>query len=224
MAEFLDSSALRVATYGVVALLAAWWGVRERRWITAHGVDWWPFYWFLSAILLAVMGVGRAGALGDLVSEFGREQARSEGWYDTRRTFQTIVVVAVAAVWMIGVAVAVLRVPPRRRRYLAHIVVFSAIIAFAAIRLVSLHQVDAVLYRRDIGGVRIVSILELVMLIAATVVMITTARFSPDANPTESPEPDDQESSRLENVTDRDGSGRRVRSGGRRRAMPGDRR
>jgi hypothetical protein len=98
MAELLDSSALRVATYGVVALLATWWGVRERRGIAAHGVDWWPFYWFLSAILLVVMGVGRAGALGDLVSEFGREQARSGGWYDTRRTVQAAVVIAVAVV------------------------------------------------------------------------------------------------------------------------------
>jgi hypothetical protein len=200
MAEFLDSSALRVVTYGVVALLAAWWGIRERRTIAAHGVDWWPFYWFLSAILLLVMGAGRVGGLGDLVSEFGREQARSGGWYDTRRNVQAVVVIGVAVAWFIGVAVAVLRVPPRRRRYLPHIVVLSTIIAFAAIRLVSLHQVDTVLYRRDVAGVRIVSIAELFMLVAATVVMITTARFSHDAKPADSPEPDDQESSRLENA------------------------
>jgi hypothetical protein len=177
MAEFIDSSALRVATDGVVALLAAWWGIRERREIAAHGVDWWPFYWFLSASLLVVMGIGRIGGLGDLVSEFGREQARSGGWYETRRTVQAVVVIAVAVVWFWGVAVAVLRVPPRRRRYLPHIVALSTLIAFAAIRLVSFHQVDTVLYRRDVAGVRIVAIAELFMLAATTLVMITTARF-----------------------------------------------
>jgi hypothetical protein len=98
------------------------------------------------------------------------------------------------------VAVSLKNKPPRRRRYLAHIVALSAIIAFAAIRLVSLHQVDSVLYRRDIGGVRIVSIVELLMLVAATVVMITTARFSPDPGPTGSPGPDGRSPSRLEQV------------------------
>lgn len=183
MAEFLDSNALRVVAYGVVALLAAWWGVRERRTIAARHVDWWPFYWFLSAALLVVMGAGRVGGLGDLVSDFGREQARSGGWYDTRRTMQAAAVITVAVVWLIGVAVAILRVPPRRRRYLPHVVVLSTIIAFAAIRLVSLHQVDSVLYRRDFAGVRIVSIAELFMLTAATVVMIATARFPHDPEP-----------------------------------------
>jgi hypothetical protein len=174
MAEFIDSGALRVATYGVVALLAAWWGVRERREIAATGVDWWPFYWFLSASLLVVMGIGRV--VGDLVADFGRDQARSGGWYEARRALQAVVI-AVALVWFVGVAVAVLRVPPRRRRYLPHIVALSTLIAFAAIRLVSLHQVDTVLYRRDVAGVRIVAIADLFMLAATALVMITTARF-----------------------------------------------
>ncbi len=198
MADFIDSSALRVATYGVVALLAAWWGVRERRGIAAHGVDWWPFYWFLSASLVAVMGIGRIGGLGDLVSEFGREQARSGGWYETRRTVQAAVVIVVAVVWLVGVTVAVLRVPPRRRRYLPHIVAFSTLIAFAAIRLVSLHQVDTVLYRRDVAGVRIVAIVELLLLVATTLVMIATARFPSDPQPSGSPVPDDRQPSELE--------------------------
>jgi hypothetical protein len=177
VAEFIDSSALRVATYGVVALLAAWWGIRERREIAAHGVDWWPFYWFLSASLLVVMGIGRiGGSVTSSASSVGNRRVRG-GWYETRRTVQAAVVIVVAVVWFVGVAVAVLRVPPRRRRYLPHIVALSTLIAFAAIRLVSLHQVDTVLYRRDVAGVRIVAIAELSMLAATTLVMITTARF-----------------------------------------------
>lgn len=177
MVDLLDSNALRVVAYGLVALLAVSWGVRERRWIAVHHVDWWPFYWFMSAALLVVIGVGRAGALGDLISEIGREQARSNGWYDTRRSLQAAVVIAVAVVWFLGVAVAVLRVPPRRRRYLPHVILLSTIIAFAAIRLVSLHQIDTVLYRRDVAGVRIVALVELSLLAATALVTVTTARF-----------------------------------------------
>jgi hypothetical protein len=183
MAEFVDSSALRLAGYAMVAALSLWWGVRERRSTAAHGLDWWPGYWFMSAALLATMGIGRAGALGDLLGEFGREQARESGWYDTRRTVQVVVVVAVAVVWLIGVVVAVLRVPPRRRRYLPHVIVLSTIIAFAAIRLVSLHHVDTVLYRRDLGGIRIVSIAELALLVAAVVAMAVWARFPSEPVP-----------------------------------------
>jgi hypothetical protein len=180
MVDVLDSSALRVVAYALVALLAFVWGVRERRWCAAHQSDWWPRYWFLSAALLVTMGIGRAGALGDVLSEIGREQARSSGWYDTRRTIQAAVVIAVALVWLVGVAIAVLRVPPRRRRYLPHVILMSAAIAFAAIRLVSLHQIDGLLYRRDLGGVRVVSLVELALLSAIAVVTVTTARFPSD--------------------------------------------
>jgi hypothetical protein len=175
--DLLDSGSLRVGAYGVVAVLAVWWGIRERRGVAALGVDWWPTYWFLSASVLVMMGVARAGAVGDLVGDIGREQARSSGWYDARRTFQAIGVVAVAVVWAIGVIVAIWRVPPRRRRYLPHVVAFSTVIAFAAVRIVSLHHLDAVLYRRDIGGVRIVAILELSLLASTVVAAFVTSRF-----------------------------------------------
>jgi hypothetical protein len=175
MVDLLNSNALRVVAYGLVALLAGSWGVRERRSIAMHNAEWWPFYWFMSTALLAVIGAGRA--FGDLISEIGREQARSNGWYDTRRTVQAAFVIAVVVVWLLGVVIAVLRVPPRRRRYLPHVILLSTIIAFAAIRLVSLHQIDTVLYRRDVAGVRIVALVELSLLVATALVTVTKARF-----------------------------------------------
>ena len=39
-------------------------------------------------------------------------------------------------------------------------IAISGLVCFAAIRLVSLHQVDTLLYRRDFGGVHIVAIVE----------------------------------------------------------------
>jgi hypothetical protein len=179
--DVLDSGWLRVGAYAVVAAQATLWGFRERRWVVARGFDWWPTYWFLSAIMLVTMGVARAGALGDLVSEIGRDQARSSGWYESRRTLQAAAVVVVAIVWAIGVLVAIWRVPPRRRRYLPHVLALSTVIAFAAVRIVSLHHVDTVLYRRDIGGVRIVAIAELTLLAVTLLAALTTSRFPPRA-------------------------------------------
>lgn len=184
MSDLLDSSTTRVVVYAIAALLAVWWGVRERRALSRRRVDWWPRYWFISAVLLAVLAVARASALGDVLGDLGRDQARSSGWYDTRRTVQALVVVAVAAVWAVGVFIAVLRVPPRRRRYLPHVVALSAIIAFAAIRLVSLHHIDTLLYRRDIASVRVVAIVELTLVAGSVALMVLTARITRTQSPT----------------------------------------
>lgn len=184
MTDVVDSSALRVVAYAGAALLAAVWGVREHRTMASRELDWWPRYWFMSSLLLVVLAAARASALGDLIGELGRDQARTSGWYDIRRTVQAAAVVVVAAVWTAGVFVAVIRVPPRRRRYLPHVIALSAIVAFAAIRLVSLHQVDTVLYRRELGDVRVVAIVELALIGCSIVLMAATARFPPHGRPT----------------------------------------
>lgn len=185
--DLLDSGWLRVGGYAAAAALAALWGRRERVGLASRDVDWWPTYWMMSALLLVIMGASRAGGLGDLVGEFGREQARSGGWYETRRAAQAIAVVGVSLAWLAGVIVAIWRVPPRRRRYLPHVVALSTVLAFAAIRIVSLHQIDTVLYRRDIGGVRIVAITELTLL--SLVMLITLAVRGFDGSPRSPDEP-----------------------------------
>lgn len=173
----LDSGSLRVVVYVVVAAVALVWGERERRSTAVERVDWWPPYWYTSALVLVSMALARAGSVGDLIGEIGRDQALETGWYDARRAIQAGLVVAVTVAWAIGVIVAVWRVPPRRRRYLPHAVALSAVIAFAAIRIVSLHQVDALLYRRDIAGVRIVAWTELILLAATALSGVLVARF-----------------------------------------------
>lgn len=178
--DILDSGSLRVLGYVIAAALALWWGVRERQSADAHREDWWPTYWFVSAALLIVMGLARAGGLGDLVGELGREQARSSGWYDTRRTAQAVAVVAVSIGWVVAVVVAILRVPPRRRRYLPHVIGLSGIVAFAAVRIVSLHHVDTLLYRRDVAGVRFVAMIEITLLLV-TIGATFLARLTPSS-------------------------------------------
>ncbi len=178
MAEILDSNAVRVLAYLVAGIvcLPVWWRERVQR--REERRDLWPLFWLLSAALLLVLAVGRIG-LGDLLSDLGRRTAREEGWYQTRRGLQAAVVGSVAAIWGIAVIVAIWRVPERRRRYLPAAVVLSGLVCFAAIRLVSLHHIDTLLYRRDIGGVRIVAVVEIIGVALFLVTVFLSQRRTP---------------------------------------------
>jgi hypothetical protein len=173
--DILDSGGLRVTSYLVVAAVALTWWRRERRHPELASRSWWPTYWLTSAVLAATMAAGRLSSLDEIFGELGREQARSGGWYDARRPLQVVAVVVVGTVWLVGVVIAIWRVPPRRRRYLPHAVVLSTVVGFALVRMISLHQIDAVLYRRDLGGVRIVSVVELTLLAVTALVGIASA-------------------------------------------------
>lgn len=175
--EIVDSGSFRFGMYLVVACVALWWGEHERRRMRVERHEWWPTYWYTSALLLATMALGRAGTIGDRIGEAGRSQAVEGGWYEAREAIQHGAVLAVTVVWAIGVIVAIWRVPPRRRRYLPHALAISALFAFAAIRIVSLHQVDTLLYRRDIGGIRFVALIELSLLAATVLAATIWSRF-----------------------------------------------
>jgi hypothetical protein len=175
--EFFDSGVTRDLGYLMAAALA---GVRfglEHRGLRPRPVSSWPVYWMLSAILLTFLGLSRATRVGGLIADVGRNQARSEGWYDARRTLQAAVVVVIAATWLIGVVIAVWRVPPRRRRYLPSVIMISALVAFAFVRVVSLHHIDALLYRRDVGGVRFVAVIELGLLAMTITTIVLVPRL-----------------------------------------------
>lgn len=178
MAELLDSNALRVLGYVFASIVCVLVGWLERRHARDGRRDLWPTFWFLSAGLLLVLAMGRVG-LGNLLSDLGRRTAREEGWYQTRRGLQAAVVGSVAAIWGVAVIVAIWRVPERRRRYLPAVVVLSGLVCFAAVRLVSLHHIDTLLYRRDIGGVRIVAVLETIGIGLFLLTVLVSQRQAP---------------------------------------------
>jgi hypothetical protein len=166
MPSWVGSNGFRVAAYAVAAaaaLAAAW---RERRRRRDHP-DLWPTFWFMTAAVLLAMAVARVIDLGSLASELGRSEARSQGWYDRRREIQAIVVGSLGGVWFVVEAVALWRVPARRRRYLPEAIVVFTLICFAGVRIVSLHQIDAVLYRREFAGVQRGAVLELTGIVLA---------------------------------------------------------
>lgn len=175
--EWLNSNGLRVAAYTLAsaAALLAW--SREAR--RGERVEVWPAFWLITAVTLGAMALGRALDLDALVTALGRSQSVAEGWYENRRRAQATVVGTIGVLWAAVVATALWRVPERRRRYLPAALVLFSLLCFAAIRLVSLHQVDAVLYRRDLAGVRIGSLAELagiVVVIVLSLLVVTRSQ------------------------------------------------
>jgi len=165
----MNSHWLRVIGYVALVVLAL--VARRRERARASEVDGvWPPFWLLTAGFLAVMALGRAGDIGSLLGDLGRGRAADSGWYETRRPVQAAVVVTLGAVWFITVSVACWRTPERRRRYLPMGLTVVTLAAYAAIRVVSLHHIDTLLYRREIADVRIGTVIEMTLLISAGLV------------------------------------------------------
>lgn len=158
-----DSNAIRISGYVLVAVLVLVARRREDRRVRgADGV--WPAFWTVTCLFLLAMALGRAVEAGDLISTLGRSAADDGGWYGSRRPVQAAILIGVGALWFVAVTVALWRTPERRRRYLPVGLMVVTLAAFAAGRLVSLHQVDSLLYRTNVVGVRVSTVAELTLL------------------------------------------------------------
>jgi len=188
LSDWLDSNWLRVLAYVVAAGIAFLAGQRE---LTARvrRPELWPTFWFLTGATLCVMALGRLGNVAEFVSDFGRRQARAEGWYEDRRFLQALAVGAVGFVWFSVVTVAIWRVPERRRRYLPMFVAVFSLLVFAAVRLVSLHHVDTILYRRPVVGVKIAALVELAGVVAGIAAAAWATRSADQVGRAREPRP-----------------------------------
>lgn len=161
----MDPDLLRLGAYGLAAVVCLQVGCRERS--EPPGLrppGRWPAFLFMTAAVLLVMAAGATGHVDDWITDIGRRRARAEGWYDQRRDLQALLVGSVGVIWAAVTAIAIWRVPERRRRYLASALVVFTLMCLAGVRLTSLHQVDAVLLRRQIAGMRIGLALEMALL------------------------------------------------------------
>ncbi|MEO8693043.1 MAG: hypothetical protein ABI658_05970 [Acidimicrobiales bacterium] len=169
MITLVNSNGLRTFGYLVAAAAAIVAGVREHRSRTVDSAAW-PAFWFVAGAILLTMAVARGSDIGGFLADAGRRSARSGGWYSRRRRFQENVVAALGAAMVIALAVAARWMPASRRRYLPEAFIVLALAVFAGVRLVSLHQVDALLYRRRVEGVKLDAVIELAGLGVAIVV------------------------------------------------------
>lgn len=167
----MNSHWARVIGYALLVALSFVALARERR--RASEVDGvWPPFWLWTAGFLAVMAVGRAGDIGSLLGDLGRGRAVDSGWYESRRPLQAAVVAALGVGWFVVVSVACWRTPERRRRYLPMGIMVVTLAAYAAIRVVSLHQVDGLLHRRELAGVRVGTVIESTLLLVTALVTL----------------------------------------------------
>ncbi len=169
----------QVMGYGMVAILATIAAFAEGAAPEqAHG-RLWRFSLLLAAILLLVLAVASYGDLSDVLTGFGRKQAYRAGWYDTRRGLQAGVVIALFATWCVSVLVSIYAVPSRRRSFLPAVIGLFTIWGFVAVRLVSYHDIDAVLYRRHLAGARMVAFGEVGLLVATAAAFVYGLARSP---------------------------------------------
>ena len=167
----MNSHWLRVLCYVLLVVLSLIARRRERaRAAEVDGV--WPPFWLLTAGFLAVMAIGRAGDIGSLLGDLGRGRGVDSGWYETRRPLQAAIVVALGAVWFVVVTIACWRTPERRRRYLPMGLMVVTLAAYAAIRVVSLHHIDTLLYRRELADVWVGTVIEMTLLVATGLVTL----------------------------------------------------
>ena len=184
MFSWLESNWLRAAGYAVVTAAAFLAGWRERRRAPVEA-DLWPAFWFITAGLFLAMVIGRAADLGGWVTRLGRSEALSQGWYRHRRPLQAVVVGSIGAVWLVSVVAALWKVPGRRRRYLPAAIVVGTLLCFVGIRLVSLHQIDGLLSRREFAGLKVGGVVELFGVSVATAITFWQPRpkFAHEAAP-----------------------------------------
>lgn len=183
MLEWADQNGIRLFAYVAVGVLSLLAGRREDR---SDPSTWRPF-WPMTAAVFFVMALGRAQGLAEWIIDQVRGEAYEAGWYDARRPLQAAVVLTVGGAWLISVGIACWRIPERRRRYLPMTVMVLTAGAYVAVRTVSLHQVDSLLYRREVLDMRVGTLFEYLLLAASAVCTSWTPQPAPDTAAAASP-------------------------------------
>ena len=172
MLEAFNSNTWVVAAYLLAAALACLTGLSERSAKQAHqNATLLPAFWFLTSVLFLSIAIAGAGELGKTLTGFARSGAYADGWYESRGSLQVVIVAVISLLWAILTLLALWRIPERRRRYLPMTLATATLMCFSAIRLVSLHQVDTLLYRRSVEGLRVGVIIELLLVTVAAVII-----------------------------------------------------
>jgi hypothetical protein len=117
--------------------------------------------WLLLAALLAVLGVNKQFDLQTAFTELGRIIAHHQGWYESRRIVQKIVILVVGVVALGGVVVTSWLNRGSSRPTRIAIAGACFIVAFVVVRATSHHRFDRILRWALLGWFRVNWLLEL---------------------------------------------------------------
>jgi hypothetical protein len=108
-------------------------------------------FWLLVCLAMVLLGINRQFDLISLLTEVGRDIARVQGWYDHRQTVQAYGLLGLASTGCAGMLIVCIWFRHIVRRILGALIGVSFLAAPAAIRAVSLHQVDQWLGRAPVA-------------------------------------------------------------------------
>lgn len=131
--------------------------------------------WAGLALVLASLSFFTITDLGPLLMDDVRQEARSEGWYMSRRPMQARVILGILVAAILGYGTLLVRLGDNRRNYLLPVTASAYLLALNAIRLVSLHQVDAVMGKR-VGWLTFGAVLQVVGLTLTGVALLQGMR------------------------------------------------
>ena len=108
--------------------------------------------WRMLGFALALLGINKQLDLQSLLTQIGRDFARSGHWYDQRREFQQIFVGVIAFASVSGAITAALFFRNRSRAFRLASIGFVLLAAFICIRAASFHHVDGFLKLSFLGA------------------------------------------------------------------------
>lgn len=108
--------------------------------------------WRMLGLALFCLGINKQIDLQTLLTEIGRDFARTGHWYDQRREFQRIFVTVVGSVSVAGAVAAILLFKNRSRAFRTALIGFVSLAGFVCIRAASFHHVDSFLKQSLLGA------------------------------------------------------------------------
>ena len=106
------------------------------------------FLWIVLAAMLTLLGINKQLDLQTLLTQFGRDLAREQGWYEQRRVFQAWFIAAVATSGFAGICLLVWLLRGRLWRNSLALLGASFLVCFVLIRAASFHHIDQLLKLR----------------------------------------------------------------------------
>ncbi|MCZ6653087.1 MAG: hypothetical protein O7D91_08665 [Planctomycetota bacterium] len=117
-------------------------------------------FWALLTVCMVILGVNKHLDLESWLTEFGRNIALSQGWYETRSSVQQPLVAGVAGFGLISLAVLLVLTRRLLPRHVLAFVGTVVLLCFVMARAMSFHQLDDAL-AVELFGVRVRWLLEL---------------------------------------------------------------
>jgi hypothetical protein len=116
--------------------------------------------WTLVTLFMGFLAVNKQLDLQSWFTQFGRDIAKAQGWYDLRRGVQTAVVAALAATMVGGILLLRKQIADRWSRFGSLVIGLSLLSFFIATRAATIHHIDWLL-GLSVSMLKVNNVLEL---------------------------------------------------------------